>query len=244
MDFFNQAKTTASSEQYAYNEGLRTYMLKVYNYMCLALCITGFVAMGAASSPEFVSMIYSPTGGITGFGILVSFIAPLGIVFAIGAGLQRFSLKTIQTLFIVYSVVMGISLSNIFLVFTGESIARIFFITAITFGLTSLYGYTTKKDLSAFGSFLFMGLIGVVIISLFNMFFKSSALMFISSIAGLFIFIGLVAYDTQKLRNIYFMLNGNAEGEAKMSIMGALDLYISFINIFITLLQLFGSRRD
>ena len=243
MDFFNQAKTNAVNEQYVYNEGLRSYMLKVYNYMCLALCITGLVAMGAASSPEFISMIYSPTGGVTGFGMLIT-LAPLGLVFAIGMGLNRFSLKTLQTLFIVYSVVMGLSLSNIFLVFTGESIARIFFITAITFGLTSLYGYTTKKDLSGFGSFLFMGLIGVVVISLVNMFFKSSALMFISSIAGLFIFIGLVAYDTQKLRNIYFTLNGNAEGEAKMSIMGALDLYISFINIFITLLQLFGSRRD
>jgi uncharacterized protein len=158
-------------------------------------------------------------------------------------GINRMQASTAQAIFWVYAGVMGLSLASVFLVFTGESIARVFFITAGTFGAMSLYGYTTQRDLSQWGSFLFMGLIGIIIASLVNIFLASSALQFAISVIGVIVFVGLTAYDTQQIKEMYFE-NDDAQTAGKKAIMGALRLYLDFINLFMMLLQLFGTRRD
>jgi hypothetical protein len=170
-------------------------------------------------------------------------LAPLAMVFAISAGINRFKPATSQMLFWVFSALMGISLSSIFLVYTHTSIVRVFFITAATFGATSLWGYTTKRDLTGMGSFLFMGLIGIIIASVVNMFFASSALQFAISIIGVLVFTGLTAYDTQKIKEMYSVADdGTALG--RKAVMGALSLYLDFINLFLMLLRLFGNSRN
>ncbi|MBN8828553.1 MAG: Bax inhibitor-1/YccA family protein [Sphingobacteriia bacterium] len=239
----NQSYSYAKTGQIDYHEGLRKYMLRVYNYMGLALAITGLIAMFASSSPAFMQMMYNPMGGMTGLGWLIA-LAPIGFVMFLSFGLEKMQLQTAQMVFWGYAAVMGLSLSSLFLAYTGESIARVFFITASVFGGMSIYGYTTKKDLTKFGSFLMMGLFGVIIASLVNLFLKSSGLVFVTSLLGTFIFIGLVAYDTQRIKQLYFVLSGNPEGEAKSAILGALTLYLDFINIFIHLLQFLGQRRN
>jgi FtsH-binding integral membrane protein len=169
-------------------------------------------------------------------------LAPLAAVFFLSFRIQSMSAMAAQTTFWVYAAIMGLSLSSIFLVFTGESITRVFFITAASFGALSLFGYTTKKDLSGWGSFLFMGLIGIVIASLVNIFLASSAMQFAISVIGVLVFAGLTAYDTQQIKEMYFE-GDSSEVAAKKSVMGALRLYLDFINLFMMLLQLFGNRE-
>ena len=245
-DPFAQATTTTyGSKAATYDAGLRSYMLRIYNYMASALALTGIVALLAANSPAVLGALYNVQNGVavgmSGLGWLVAF-APLGLVLWLGMGLNRMSTTTAQGIFWAYAGLMGLSLSSIFLLYTGESIARTFFVTAGTFGAMSLYGYTTKKDLTGFGSFLIMGLLGLIVASIVNMFLHSSGLGFATSVIGVLIFVGLVAYDTQKLRNLYYQVGGG-DSLAKASIMGALNLYMDFINIFIYLLRFMGDRR-
>jgi hypothetical protein len=171
-------------------------------------------------------------------------LAPLGFVFFFSYKLNSISAETAKTYLWIYSALMGVSLATIFVVYTGTSIARVFFITASTFGAMSLYGYSTKKDLSGFGSFLIMGLIGLMIASLVNIFLKSSAMEFALSVIGVFIFIGLTAYDTQRIKQSYYQFAGNDEMVGKAAVMGALSLYMDFINLFIMMLRFFGDRRN
>ncbi len=227
----------------AIDEGLRAYMLQVYNYMAIGLAVTGVVAFGA------FTMAVSG-GQLTAFGQAiyasplkwVIMLAPLGMVFLLSARLNSMSLGGAQMAFWVFAALMGLSLSSVFLVFTGASIARVFFITAASFGALSLYGYTTKKDLSAWGSFLFMGLIGIIIASLVNLFLASSALQFAVSVIGVLVFAGLTAYDTQQIKEMY-SVHDDGTMSGRKAINGALRLYLDFINLFMMLLQLFGNRN-
>ncbi len=216
--------------------GLRDYMLRIYNYMASGLALTGIVAYVFAQSGLYVAIARTPL-------IWLVMLAPLGLVMWLSYGINRMQASTAQALFWVYAALMGVSLASVFLVFTGESVARVFFITAGTFGAMSLYGYTTQRDLSQWGSFLFMGLIGIIIASVVNIFLASSALQFAISVIGVIVFVGLTAYDTQQIKEMYFE-NDDAQTAGKKAIMGALRLYLDFINLFMMLLQLFGSRRD
>jgi FtsH-binding integral membrane protein len=216
--------------------GERRYMLQVYNYMASGLALTGLVAAGVAQSPQMMEAIFG-----TGLFWVVA-LAPIGLVFFLSARIHSLQPTTAQALFWVYAGLMGLSLASIFIMFTGASIARVFFISAGTFAAMSLYGYTTKRDLSKIGSFLFMGLIGVVIASVVNMFMQSSALQFVISVVGVLVFVGLTAYDTQRIAAIYREAD-TAEVHSKKAIMGALTLYLDFINLFIMMLHLFGDRR-
>jgi FtsH-binding integral membrane protein len=216
--------------------GLRVYMQRVYSYMAGGLALTGIVAYVTASSGFYQAVAVTPL-------IWIVMLAPLGFVLVLSFGIQRISASTAVALFWIYAAVMGLSLGSIFLVFTGISIARVFFITAATFGAMSLYGYTTRSDLSGFGSFLLMGLIGIVIASIVNIFVGSSALQFAISVIGVIVFVGLTAYDTQRIREMY-LDSDTDEVEGKKAILGALALYLDFINLFMMLLQLFGQRRQ
>ena len=203
--------------------------------MAGGLAVTAIAAYVAASSGFYQSIVGTPW-------IWVVMLAPLGFVLALSFGIERMSAGTAQMLFWIYAAVMGLSLGGIFLIYTGTSIARVFFITATTFGAMSLYGYTTKRDLSSIGSFLFMGLIGVVIASIVNIFLGSSTLQFVISIVGVIVFVGLTAYDTQRIKEMY-LESDSTEAASKKAILGALSLYLDFINLFTLLLQLFGQRR-
>jgi uncharacterized protein len=216
--------------------GLRAHMQRVYGYMAGGLALTGIVAYAAAASGFYQSI--ADTGLIW-----IVMLAPLGFVLALSFGIERMSAGTATVLFWIYAAVMGLSLGGIFLVFTGASIARVFFITAATYGAMSLYGYTTRTDLSGFGSFLLMGLIGIVIASLVNIFVGSSVLQFVISIIGVIVFVGLTAYDTQRIKEMY-LESDSAEIASKKALLGALALYLDFINLFMMLLQLFGQRRQ
>ena len=224
----------------ATDEGLRSFMLAVYNYMGLGLAITGLVAFVVASTPALAAPIFTtPLKWVV-------MLAPLGFVILLSARIGTMSASAAQITFWLFAAVMGLSLASIFLVFTGESIARVFFVTAATFGAVSLYGYTTKRDLAGWGSFLFMGLIGVVIASVVNLFLASSALQFAVSVIGVLVFTGLTAWDTQRLKSEYLgsFQRGGDELAAKGAIMGALSLYLNFINLFVMLLQLMGNQRN
>ncbi|MCH7487586.1 MAG: Bax inhibitor-1/YccA family protein [Proteobacteria bacterium] len=216
--------------------GLRQYMLKVYNFMASGLALTGAVAYGMTLSETAMQLIF----GTPLFWVVA--LAPLGFVFYLSSRMDRIQASTAQTLFWIFSALMGMSLASIFIVYTGTSIARVFFITAGTFAGMSLYGYTTKRDLTGWGSFLFMGLIGIIIASLVNLFLQSSGLHFVISVIGVLVFVGLTAYDTQKIKNLYSGTDSD-EVRDKKAIMGALRLYLDFINLFIMLLHLFGARR-
>ena len=225
--------------------GLREYMLRVYNYMASGLALTGIVAYVAANTPAIINLLYAvgPGGRLEPTGLAwIVMLSPLGFVLALSFGIQRMKASTAQAVFWAFSGVMGLSLAHIFLAYTGTSIARVFFITAGTFAGMSLYGYTTKRDLTGMGSFLFMGLIGIIIASVVNMFLQSSAMHFIISVIGVLVFVGLTAYDTQKIKLMYTETDG-AEVAAKKAIMGAVTLYLDFINLFLMLLRLFGTRR-
>ena len=219
------------------DEGLRAYMLQVYNYMGLGLALTGVVAFLVASTPA----LYQPIFGTPLKWVVM--LAPLGFVFFLSMKIQSMSLSTAQLTFWAFAAVMGLSMASIFLVFTGASIARVFFITAGMFGGMSLYGYTTKRDLSAWGSFLFMGLIGIIIAMLVNLFLQSSALHFAISVIGVLVFTGLTAYDTQRIKEMYYEVD-SSDIMGKKAVMGALSLYLNFINMFMMLLHLFGQTRE
>jgi uncharacterized protein len=216
--------------------GLRDYMLRIYNYMASGLALTGIVAYFFASSGLYLSLAQTPL-------IWLVMLAPLGLVMWLSYGINRMSAGTAQAIFWIFAGVMGLSMASIFLRFTGASIARVFFITAGTFAAMSLYGYTTQRDLSKFGSFLFMGLIGIIIASLVNLFLASSALQFAISVIGVLVFTGLTAYDTQSIKEMYVAYD-DGQVAGKKAIMGALRLYLDFINLFMMLLQLMGARRD
>ena len=218
------------------DEGLRAYMQRVYGYMAGGLTLTGIVAYAAAVSGFYQSIAGTPL-------IWVVMLAPLAFVFVLSFGIQRMSAGTATMLFWVYAAVMGLSLGSIFLVYTGASIARVFFITAATYGAMSLYGYTTKTDLSRFGSFLLMGVVGIVIASIVNIFLQSSGFQFVISVIGVLVFVGLTAYDTQRIKEMY-LESDTGEAAGKKAVMGALSLYLDFINLFTMLLQLFGQRRE
>jgi FtsH-binding integral membrane protein len=231
------------------DEGLRAYMLKVYNYMASGILLTGLVSLiffklsvVTDANGSIVSLTsIGNTIFLSGFKWVVM-LAPLGVVFYMSAKINKMAASTAQTTFWVFASLMGISLSSIFLTYTGASITRVFFITSITFGAMSLYGYTTKRDLTKLGSFLMMGLIGIIVASVVNMFMKSTMMDFVISILGVLIFVGLTAYDTQKIKNMY-AVSDTGELMGKKAVMGALTLYLDFINLFIMLLRLFGQRR-
>lgn len=239
----------------AIDEGLRAYMLKVYNYMGLGLVVTGLVAyfgsqMAITTSSTNAAAQLADGTLLTQWGVLlytsplmwVVALAPLAFVLVLSFGINKLSVPAAQATFWAFAAVMGLSLSSIFLVYTGASIAKVFFITAAMFGSMSLWGYTTKRDLTGMGSFLMMGLIGIIIASVVNIFFNSGALSFGISIVGVLVFTGLTAYDTQKIKESYSEGHG-AEMLAKGAIMGALSLYLDFINLFMMLLRLFGNRE-
>jgi FtsH-binding integral membrane protein len=243
IDYTKSFATTQKS----YDEGLRAYMLKIYNYMTIALIFTGIAAFATVSFEPIAHLMFqiSPTGqfmGNTGFGTLIM-LSPIGIALYFFMGFGRMSLSTTQILFWVYSILTGMSLASLGFIYTGESIAKTFFITASVFGAMSLYGYTTQKDLTSMGSFLIMGLIGLLLASIVNIFFQSPAIEFATSFLGIGIFMGLIAWDTQKLKSIYYTTGGGELGQ-KMSIMGAFTLYLDAINLFLYMLRFFGNRRD
>jgi len=218
----------------AYSEGLRTYMLSVYNYMALGLGLTGGVALLVISSPTLLHAIMPM--------MLLFIIAPVALVFFLSFRINAIKYSTAQAVFWLYAALNGVAFSVIFLAYTYESIARVFFITAGMFAAMSLYGYTTKKDLTAMGSFLFMGLIGLIIASLVGIFWHSTMLQFMISVLGVIIFTGLTAYDTQSIKETYTE-GSSAEVAGKRAIFGALRLYLDFINLFLMMLRLMGDRR-
>jgi hypothetical protein len=228
-------------ETHEVDEGLRSYMLRVYNYMAAGIGITGVVAYAtylmAASNPAVQQLLFaSPLRWVV-------ILAPLAMVFFISARINHLSVGAAQISFWIYAALVGISLSVLFFVYSGQSLARVFFITAAMFGAISIWGYTTKKDLSGWGSFLFMGVIGIIIASIVNIFLASSAMQFALSVITVLVFAGLTAYDTQRLKDMYFSIQGDALAMGRTAIMGALSLYINFLNIFLSLLSLFGNRE-
>ena len=238
MAFGSDRQTTfnRATDRAVMDEGLRTYMLRVYNYMASGLALTGVVAYIVANTPFLMNAIFGTPL------MWVVMLAPIGVVLFLGAKIKTMSVSAAQTTFWIFAILMGMSLALIFVVYTQTSIARVFFITSGVFGAMSLYGYTTKRDLTGWGSFLFMGLIGIIIASVVNMFLASSALMFAISVIGVLVFVGLTAYDTQNIKNMYSESDSVAVS-SKKSIMGALKLYLDFINLFIMMLHLFGNRN-
>jgi FtsH-binding integral membrane protein len=236
MSYYDSDARTTRPLGAEIDAGLRAHMQRVYGHMAGGLVLTGIVAYAAVASGFYQAIAN------TGL-IWIVILAPLAFVLVLSFGIQRINAATATVLFWIYAAAMGLSLGGIFLVYTGTSIARVFFITAATFGAMSLYGYTTRSDLSGFGSFLLMGLIGIVIASIVNIFIGSSALQFAISIIGVIVFVGLTAYDTQRIKEIY-LASDTAEIAGKKAVLGALALYLDFINLFMMLLQLFGQRRE
>ncbi|MBQ2883077.1 MAG: Bax inhibitor-1/YccA family protein [Alphaproteobacteria bacterium] len=238
---FGSNEFTSYSNPQVIDEGLKNYMLKIYNYMAGGLLATAIVAYLVVSNQSIFRLFFNEMG-YTGFGYLALF-APLIMVFAFGWVVNRGTIQQVQLMFWGYSSLMGVSLAPIFLVYTGASISRVFLITSATFGALSLYGYTTKKDLSGWGSFLIMGVIGLIIASIVNIFMKSSGLDYALSYLTVFIFAGLTAYDTQTLKSLYYANGVHPDAQTKGAIVGALSLYLDFINMFMALLRLMGDRR-
>jgi FtsH-binding integral membrane protein len=228
---------TARMSPAAIDAGLRQFMISVYNYMASGLALTGVVAYGAAETGLYASLIDTPMlfWGVT--------LAPLALVLLLSFRIEKMSLGAAKTAFWAYAALVGLSISGIFFVYTGTSIARAFFITAATFLAMSLFGYTTRTDLARTGSFLLMGLVGIIIASIVNVFLASSIVQLAISVVGVIVFVGLTAYDTQRIKEIY--LNSDSPAIAgKKAIMGALALYLDFLNLFVLLMQLSGNRRD
>jgi FtsH-binding integral membrane protein len=234
-----RARPYGATAPSAIDAGLRAWMLSIYNYMAAALAVTGVVAYGAVATGFYQQIAGTPL-------LWIVMLAPLGFVLVLSFGIQRMSTGTAQLVFWGFAAAMGLSLAGIFLVYTGTSIARTFFITAATFAAMSIYGYTAKADLSRFGSFLMMGLFGIIIAGLVNIFLASSALQFAISIIGVIVFTGLTAYDTQRIKATYiqYAYAEGPEGAAKRSVYDALSLYLNFINLFMLLLQLLGNRNN
>lgn len=224
------------------DQGLRSYMLGVYNNMALGIALTGLVAYAFGNFPGLTQLIVNPLTGKPTIFFYVAAFSPLALVFMMGAAVQRFSATGVNAMFFAFAGLMGVSLGTIFLAYTDASIAKVFFITAATFASLSLWGYTTKKDLSGWGTFLFMGVIGLIIASVVNIFLKSSMMQFVISIIGVLLFSGLTAYDTQRIKEMYFA-GDDADTMGKKIAMGAFALYTNFINLFMMLLSLFGNRE-
>jgi FtsH-binding integral membrane protein len=236
----NIATARFGADRVAIDAGLRAYMIRVYNYMAVGVGLTGVAAWVvfqlAESNPAFRQTLF----GTPLYWVLL--FAPLGLVFFLSYRIEHLAASTARALFFFYAVLLGVSLAPIFMAYTHESIARVFFISAASFGGLSLWGYTTQRDLSGFGSFLMMGLIGIIIASLVNLFLQSSAMQFVISVIGVLVFAGLTAYDTQRIKEMYDpMDDGTVAG--RKAVMGALSLYLDFINLFLMLLRLFGDRR-
>ena len=215
--------------------GLRQHMMRVYNFMAAGLAVTGVVAYAAIATGFYQQIAGTPL-------IWLVMLAPLGAVMFLSFRIERLSVGAAQAIFWGFAAVMGLSLAGIFLIYTGASIARVFFITADTFAATSVYGYMTQRDLSRFGSFLFMGLIGIILAAVVNIFIGSSALQFAISVIGVIVFTGLTAWDTQRIKQIY-LHSDPGDALTKKALMGALSLYLNFINLFLMLLRLVGQRR-
>jgi uncharacterized protein len=253
-DFRTYPRASAATTAAVLDAGLRAYMLRVYNWMSSGLVLTGIVAYAIAYYPPLHQLFY--TDGKNQFGMpvhnqptglaIVSIFAPLAFILVLSMGVNRLSKSAVQTLFWVFCAAMGASLTNIFAVYTGESIVRVFFITAGTFAGMSIFGYTTKADLSRFGSFLFMGLIGIIIAGVVNVFMHLAILQFVISVVGVVVFTGLTAYDTQRIKATYvqYAYADGVDGAAKRSVYDALSLYLNFINLFMLLLQLLGNRSN
>jgi uncharacterized protein len=241
------ARTGYRTDQVAIDAGLRAYMIRVYNYMAAGVALTGVVAWLTFSA----AVVQTGAGlQLTAFGqavfqsplMWVLVLAPLGLVFAISFGINRMQPATALMLFFVYAGLLGLSLASIFLIYTGESVTRVFFVSAATFGALSLWGYTTKRNLTGMGSFMFMGLIGIIIASLVNIFLRSTGLDWAISVIGVIVFAGLTGWDTQRIKEMYSPMDDGTVGGRK-AVMGALSLYLDFINLFLMLLRLMGDRR-
>jgi FtsH-binding integral membrane protein len=236
----NPAAATVGVPRAARDAGLRSYMLSVYNYMASGVLLTGIIALLFAPYAQDV-LIGANGQGMSPIGWIIM-LSPLAIVFAMSFGMQRMSTSTLQMLFWAFAALMGVSMSTVFLVFTGTSIAQTFFATAAAYLGLSLYGYTTKRDLSGLGTFLIMGVVGLLVAMVINMFLQSSAMALAISAIGVLLFAGLTAYDTQRIKSMYFYVQGT-EMMGKTVIMGALTLYLDFINMFQFLLSFMGDRR-
>jgi uncharacterized protein len=244
-EYDNRVRTVGGAAAEVIDVGLRGFMIRVYNYMLMGLVLTGGTAFFTATVTPFRDLFFraTPFGGVTLAPLgWVALFAPLGLVFYLSFRIQRMSLQAAQTTFWIYAGLMGISLTPVLLLYTGTSVAQVFFITAATFGAMSLYGYTTSRDLSGFGSFLFMGLIGIIIASVVNFWLQSGMMQWVISVLGVLIFTGLTAYDTQWIKESYYAGDdGTLTG--KKAVMGALKLYLDFVNLFLMLLRLLGDRR-
>lgn len=244
-DFRYNNSTYNTRSSTGYDEGLKQYFLKIYSLMSGALIITAISAFSVLAIPTLTAMMYqvTPYGqiiGMTGIGWLISF-TPLGIALFFAFGMHKIEAQIAQILFWVYAILIGMSLSSLGFIYTGVSLVKTFFICASTFCAMSLYGYTTRRDLTTIGSFLYMGLIGLIIASLVNIFMQSPAIEFALSFIGVLIFTGLIAYDTQKLKALYY---SGMDAQGKLGIIAALTLYLDFINLFLHLLRFFGKRKD
>lgn len=246
MNPWDRPVAAVQSQSAAVDAGLRGYMLKVYNYMASGVLLTGVIAYLAGTSPAFLNLVLSQGAdgrvgvSLLGYGIMF---APLAMVFFMMFRLRAMSTQALQATFWVYAAAVGLSLFSIFLIYTQTSILRVFFVTAGTFGLLSIYGYTTKRDLTSWGTFLMVGLWAVLITSLVNMFLKSSGLQMALSYIGVLLALGLTAYDTQKVKEVYYQTVGSVDAVKRASILGALNLYMDFVYLFVNLLRILGDRR-
>lgn len=249
MSPWNRQSAAVQSQETrtAVDQGLRSHMLRVYNYMTSGVLLTGLIAYFASQSEPFLNAVIGQTAsggyGLTGLGWIIAF-APVALVLFLGFRARHMSAQAVQLTFWAYASLMGLSLFSIFLVYTGASILKVFFITAGTFGLMSIYGYTTKKDLTSMGTFLIVGVWAVFLVSLLNVFvLKLSGLDLALSYIGVGLALGLTAWDTQKIKEVYYYAGGSAEGLKKSAALGALSLYFDFIYLFINLLRIMGDRR-
>ena len=241
---FNRAGTIG--DQATFDVGLRAHMIRVYNYMASGLALSGIVAFGLFSSPQLASLFFQVQAGqVVGLNMLgwVAIFAPLGLLLLVSFRAASMSVGAVQAVYWAVTALMGVSLSVLLFTYTGASVARTFFVTAAAFGALSLYGYTTKRDLTAMGKFLFMGVIGLILAGLVNMIWPSGTMSFIISAAGVLIFSGLIAYDTQKIKDQYSEAYGTDTAE-KVAIFGALSLYLDFVNLFQFLMSFLGQERE
>ena len=245
QDFNAIGRTGALGDQAAFDAGLRAHMIRVYNYMASGLALSGIVAFALFSSPQFASVFFQVNGGtvvgLTGLGWIAT-LAPLGLLLLVSFRAAQMSVGAVQAVYWAVTALMGVSLSVLLFTYTGASVARTFFVTAAAFGALSLYGYTTKRDLTAMGKFLFMGVIGLILAGLVNMIWPSGTMSFVISAAGVLIFSGLIAYDTQKIKDQYAAAWGTDTAE-KVAIFGALSLYLDFVNLFQFLMMFLGQKR-
>ena len=247
MDYTVKTHKSSARANTKVDAGLRAYMLSVYNYMAMALVVTGISAFLTMNVDPIARLMfnfseYGHVTGTTGFGMLIM-LSPIGIAWYFFSGAAKMDVSRSKMILWIYAALTGMSLASLGFIYTGTSIARTFFITASVFGAMSLYGYTTKRDLTSIGSFLVMGMIGVLLASIVNMFMNSPAIYFATSILGTLIFTGLIAWDAQRIKGMYFTVGGGEMGR-RMAVVGAFSLYLNFINLFLFLLRFLGVRRD